>query len=115
VTGESGAILGYPEDGPFDVQPARLGSTQTTSTQDAYGNGPVLRLIAALRGIVRPGNSGGPVIDAEGQVLATVFAQVTNAPAGEPGGFAVPNSVVAGELAKAAHTDHPVSTQACAD
>ena len=62
--GTAAAILGYPLDGPFDVQPARLGQTQLTSTEDAYGNGPVLRMISALRGLVRPGNSGGPMIDA---------------------------------------------------
>ena len=115
AVGTAAAILGYPEDGPFNRQPARLGDTRLTSTQDAYGNGPVLREIAALRGLVRPGNSGGPMVDAGGQVVATVFAEVTNAPAGRPGGFAVPNAVVARELAKAAHARRAVSTQNCAD
>ena len=35
------AILGYPLDGPFDAEPGRIGQTQTVSTEDAYGNGPV--------------------------------------------------------------------------
>jgi S1-C subfamily serine protease len=119
AVGTSAALLGYPEDGPFNVQPARLGQTRLTSTQNAYGNGPVVRDVAALRGDVRPGNSGGPMIDARGQVVATVFAEITDAPAGRPGGFAVPNSVVAKELVKAlarardAHSS--VSTQTCAD
>ncbi len=114
VTGESAAILGYPENGPFNAQPARLGQTRITSTENAYGN-PALRLISSLRGLVRSGNSGGPVVDAEGQVIGTVFAEITNAPAGEPGGFAVPNSVVSAELEKARDQPTAVSAQGCAD
>src|SRR4051812_36271079 len=38
--GTSAAILGFPENGPYDVQPARLGRTETVRTQDAYGRGP---------------------------------------------------------------------------
>ncbi|WP_249010109.1 MarP family serine protease [Conexibacter sp. DBS9H8] len=115
TVGLSAAILGFPEDGPFNRQPARLGDTEFTETQNAYGNGPVLRDITALRGLVRPGNSGGPIVDAAGQVVATVFAQITNNPVGRPGGFAVPNRVVAVELARARRARHAVSTQACAD
>jgi S1-C subfamily serine protease len=116
--GVSAAILGYPEDGSYTVKAARLGDTRLTSTQNAYGYGPVEREVTALRGVVRPGNSGGPMVDAAGQVVATVFAEVTNAPKGHPGGFAVPNSVVAGELAKATRagrSPRSVSTESCAD
>ena len=115
-SGRAVAILGYPEDGPFDVEPGRIGSTQTVSTQDAYGNGPVQRSITALRGLVRPGNSGGPLVDSAGRVLATAFAQVTNpTPGTGPGGFAIPNAVVRRELAKARSASGPVSTQQCAE
>ena len=73
----SAAILGYPLDGAFNAQPARVGQTSTVSTEDAYGEGHVLRTITALRGHVRPGNSGGPLVDAQGRVVATVFAALT--------------------------------------
>ena len=75
--GTAAAILGYPLDGGFDVEPGRIGQTETVNTEDAYGNGPVTRSITALRGRVRPGNSGGPMIDRAGQVVATVFAAIT--------------------------------------
>lgn len=111
--GTSAAILGYPQNGPYEARPGRLGATQMTATQNAYGS-PAMRKIASLRGVVRPGNSGGPMVDGSGQVVATVFAQITNAPAGKPGGFAVPNSVVAKDLKTARHRTRAVSTQRCA-
>jgi S1-C subfamily serine protease len=115
TVGTSAAILGYPEDGGFRARPARLGDTTATATENAYGVGPVTRDVAALRGLVQPGNSGGPMVDARGQVVATIFAEITNAPANHPGGFAVPDRVVRTELAKAEKAAGPVSTQGCAD
>jgi S1-C subfamily serine protease len=91
-SGTSGAILGYPENGPFDVQAARIGRTQDVLTQNAYGQGPVTRLLTPLRGLVRPGNSGGPLVDEHGRVLTTVFAATVG---GQPrGGYGVANETV---------------------
>jgi S1-C subfamily serine protease len=111
--GTAAAILGYPLDGNFDVEPGRIGQTETVNTEDAYGNGPVTRSITALRGRVRPGNSGGPMIDSAGHVVATVFAAITGATSGQ-GGFAVPNALVAKQLAAVAGNTRPVSTEQCA-
>jgi S1-C subfamily serine protease len=106
--GTEGAILGFPLDGPYDVRAARLGATQAVLSQDAYGRGPVRRSMTVLRGLVRPGNSGGPVVDADGRVLTTVFAARTD---GRPrGGFGVPNAVVRRVLAGARG---PVDTGPC--
>jgi uncharacterized membrane protein required for colicin V production len=97
--GDSGAILGYPENGPFDVQPGRIGRTQPVITQNAYGQGPVSRLLTPLRGLVRPGNSGGPIVDLHGHVLSTVFAATVG---GRPaGGYGVANATVAVVLREA--------------
>jgi S1-C subfamily serine protease len=90
-SGTAGAVLGYPENGPYSVAPARLGETRDTVSEDSYGRGPIRRSIASLRGSVRSGNSGGPLVDARGRVLGTVFAATTT---GAPGGFAVPDEVV---------------------
>ncbi len=106
--GTSGAVLGYPENGPFAATAARIGDTSTVISEDSYGNGPIQRPIAFLRGHVRSGNSGGPLIDAQGQVMATVFAATTTGP---PGGFAVPNDVVQQALLEG--TTAPVDTGPC--
>src|SRR6202453_3152444 len=98
ASGTAGAILGYPENGPFDVQPGRIGRTQTVITQNAYGQGPVSRLLTPLRGLVRPGNSGGPLVDEDGQVLTTVFAGTVGG--GPHGGYGVATSTVAPERAR---------------
>ncbi len=97
--GPGGAILGYPENGPFNVEPGRIGRTQTVLTQDAYGRGPVSRLLTPLRGLVRPGNSGGPLVDGDGRVLTTVFASTVGGAA--HGGYGVANATVATALADA--------------
>ena len=107
--GTSAAILGFPENGPYDVAPARLGSTSTVVSQDAYGRGPVRRSITALRGQVRQGNSGGPVVDGRGRVVATIFAATVSD--GGRSGYGVPDSVVADALDSARG---PVDTGPCA-
>jgi len=106
--GTGGAVLGYPENGPYALSPARLGDTSPTIGEDAYGNGPIHRSIAFLRGSVRSGNSGGPLVDSRGRVLATVFAATTSGP---PGGFAIPNDVVGSALAGPTSTE--VDTGPC--
>lgn len=114
AVGESAAILGFPLDGPFSAKPARLGTTEPTATTNAYGN-PTVRLISSLRGRVQSGNSGGPLVDSAGQVIGTVFAEITNAPPNKPSGLAVPDSIVRRELEKARAAGRPVSTQGCAE
>ena len=106
--GTAGAILGFPQNGPYDVRPARLGQTTTVVTQDAYGQGPVERKITSVRGRVRSGNSGGPVVDAAGRVLATIFAASVSDSGGS--GFGVPDSIVREALSRA---DSPVDTGPC--
>jgi S1-C subfamily serine protease len=78
-------------------------------TQDAYGRGPVQRRVTALRGRVRSGNSGGPMVDGDGRVVGTVFAASTGG--GQRGGFAVPDSIVGSALARASG---PTGTGPCA-
>ena len=72
--------LGFPQDGPFDAQPARIRSDQRLRSPDIYGNGTVTRHVFSLRGLIRPGNSGGPVVSTGGRVLGVVFAASVSDP-----------------------------------
>lgn len=90
--GAEAAVIGYPNDGPLTITPARAGETRVLLGDDAYGSGPFQRTMLTLRGVVRHGNSGGPLVDSRGRVLGTVFAATTEGP---PGGLATPNRVLA--------------------
>jgi S1-C subfamily serine protease len=107
--GTAGAILGFPLNGPFDARPARIGSTAQVVSADAYGRGPIRRRITSLRGLVRSGNSGGPVIDGQGQVSTTIFAARTTE---ERAGYGVPNDVVREALSQPGRSE--VSSGPCA-
>jgi S1-C subfamily serine protease len=98
--GASVAILGYPENGPFDARPGVVGSTA-----DVIVNGN-LREITAVSGLVRHGNSGGPAVDAGGRVQATIFA----ARIGSRAGYGIPAAAVRADLRRARG---PVSTGHC--
>lgn len=106
--GTSAAVLGFPGNGGYDVQPARLGSTETVITQDAYGRGPVRRAITSLRGLVRHGNSGGPVVDGRGRVVTTIFAAASGR---RRTGYGVPDAAVRRALGRVRGT---VDTGPCA-
>ena len=93
--GQAAALLGFPGNGPFRVTAVRMGRTAKVGARDAYGRLQLGRPIVALRGNVRSGNSGGPIVDDNGQVLGTVFA----ARRGSDDGFAVPNEQVRNAVA----------------
>lgn len=77
------AILGYPQDGPYDVEPGRIRSEQRLRSPNIYGDGTVIREVFSVRGLVRPGNSGGPILNSAGDVVGVVFAaSVTDADTG---------------------------------
>jgi S1-C subfamily serine protease len=72
--GDDVAVLGYPEDGPYDVQAAKIRAEQRLRSPDIYGNGAVVREVYSVRGLIRPGNSGGPLVSSDGRVTGVVFA-----------------------------------------
>jgi S1-C subfamily serine protease len=75
TAGAAAYAAGYPGDGPFTLSPQRVRDRVTARGSDIYQSGSVDRDIYSLRGIVRPGNSGGPLLDADGQVAGVVFAR----------------------------------------
>lgn len=108
---EPAAVLGYPVNGPYDTQPARLRDAQTLRSPNIYGDGSVVRDTYSLYALVRQGNSGGPLVNRSGAVIGVVFAaSVTSAETGY--------ALTAGQVSTAAREGDssraPVGTGACA-
>ena len=95
--GTPAGLLGYPGNGPYKETAVRVGRVVQIVGRDAYGNFPITRHVTTMRGSIRSGNSGGPVVDAQGRVIATVFAQRV----GTDGGYGVPTDVVRAAIASA--------------
>ncbi|WP_223693155.1 MarP family serine protease [Leifsonia poae] len=76
-TGDQAYAAGYPGNGPYTVSPERVRDRMIARGTDIYQSGSVDRDIYALRGSVRPGNSGGPLLDSQGKVVGVVFARST--------------------------------------
>jgi hypothetical protein len=109
--GVDAAILGFPGNGGYTVAAGRLGETRSFRTRDAYGQGPINRRITLIRGRVRSGDSGGPVVDGNGRVLTTTFAASVGPNEGESG-YGIPDSIVQEALGRARG---PVETGPCAE
>ncbi|MGZ8812553.1 MAG: acid resistance serine protease MarP [Mycobacterium sp.] len=73
ATGTDAVVMGYPGGGDFAATPARIRETIELNGPDIYRSTTVTRQVYTIRGSVRQGNSGGPMIDRSGQVLGVVF------------------------------------------
>jgi S1-C subfamily serine protease len=105
------ALLGFPENGPFDIRAGRVGDTTRVISNDAYNRGPVERTVTSFKGFVRPGNSGGPAVNEDGEVVATVFASRAES---DDAGYGIPSSLVRQLVDLAQERRNPVSTKECA-
>ena len=84
------ALLGYPRDGALVATAGTAGRPRQVLAPDAYGRGVRARSVMPLRGRVQPGESGGPVVDARGSVVAMIFGGSRSG----DGSFAVPVDLV---------------------
>ncbi|ACU77673.1 Colicin V production protein [Catenulispora acidiphila DSM 44928] len=108
---DSSLVVGYPEDGPFTVDAARIREQITATGADIYSNGNVRRQVFALYAQVQQGNSGGPLLSTDGRVLGVVFAKSLE---DKNTGYALTAQEVSSDAQAGAATDVPVNTQACA-
>jgi S1-C subfamily serine protease len=108
---EGVAILGYPQDGPYDVQVGRIRAEQRLQSPDIYGDGSVIRSVFSLRGLVRPGNSGGPIVSSAGDVVGVVFAASVTDP---DTGYALTAEQVGRSAASGVSGSDEVGTGDCA-
>jgi S1-C subfamily serine protease len=108
---DDAAVLGYPNDGPYNVQAARIRSKQRLRSPDIYGSGSVIREVFSLRALVRPGNSGGPLLSEDGDVLGVIFAaSVTD----RDTGYALTADQVSESAAAGITSNAQVDTGGCA-
>ena len=104
------AVLGYPEDGPYDVQSGRVRAEQRLRSPDIYGEGTVIRQVFSLRALLRPGNSGGPIVTSGGDVAGMVFAASVS---DQDTGYALTADQVAESAAAGVTRQAPVDTGTC--
>ena len=104
------AVVGFPNDGPYDVQTGRIRSRQRLRSPDIHGEGTVIREVFSLRALIRPGNSGGPVLDAQGRVAGMVFAASVS---DSDTGYALTADQVAESAALGMTRQGPVGTGSC--
>ncbi|WP_162940190.1 MarP family serine protease [Gryllotalpicola protaetiae] len=101
---------GYPGGGSYTVAPGRIRTPVNAIGKDIYDDKTVTRQVYSLRAVVRPGDSGGPLLDAKGHVAGVVFAMSTT---DAETGYALTVAQVQPMLAKAPSLSQPVSTGAC--
>ncbi len=108
--GDSAIVAGYPLDGPYRADSARVRGTQNAQGPNIYQDKTVVREIYALRTRVRSGNSGGPLLDTKGGVYGVIFARAEDDP---QTGYALTAKEVASDAAKGRTATTAVSTRDC--
>ncbi|WP_101652536.1 MarP family serine protease [Brevibacterium ihuae] len=111
TVGADSVVVGFPENGPYTISPTRVRDRLDARGLDIYNDGTVVREVYSVRGIIRPGNSGGPMLDAEGRVVGMVFARSASDP---ETGYALTLDEIDGTLRGALERTDPVGTGDCA-
>ncbi|HUY65365.1 MAG TPA: MarP family serine protease [Acidimicrobiales bacterium] len=108
--GVEAAVLGYPGGGSFTAVPAGVMATFEAEGRDIYGQGLTVRNVYELQAVVRPGNSGGPLVLPDGRVIGVVFSRSTT---NNDIGYALTSPGVLSRVVRAESVQTPVGTGAC--
>jgi S1-C subfamily serine protease len=108
--GANAVVAGYPLDGGFTRAAARIGGIEQATSPDIYQTATVTRQIYSIRAVVKPGNSGGPLLTPAGEVYGVVFAAATSVP---DTGYALTAAEVESDAAAGRSSTVSVSTQGC--
>lgn len=110
AVGADAIAAGYPWGGSYTVNQVRVRGTVNEQGGNIYDEPGITREVYAFRGVVRPGNSGGPLLTPDGRVAGTVFAMSMIDP---NTGYALTDAASAALLDAAASLSEPVPTGAC--
>lgn len=110
--GTPGGVLGYPGGGPFTADTAAVLEEFTAVGRNIYNQGQTSRDVYAIQANVVPGNSGGPLVDLNGNVMGVVFAASTTT---NDTGYALSIPQIMREINRAETTNQPVGTGSCAE
>ncbi|WP_203842836.1 MarP family serine protease [Winogradskya humida] len=111
ATGANAIVLGFPLDGPYNAQGARVRDVSKITGPDIYDAGKVTREIYTIRALVQSGNSGGPLIAPNGDVLGVIFAAAAD---DRNVGFALTAAEAAGTATLGIQRTRGVKTGECA-
>ena len=109
--GMQGAAIGYPGGNGEQVVAAAIDGQVQAEGRDIYGQNLVRRDIYITAANVKPGNSGGPLVDLNGNVLGVIFAASTS----QPGqAYALTDDEVQPDIQAAQGRTQPVNVGSCA-
>jgi S1-C subfamily serine protease len=109
--GDAAVVAGFPLDGPYRLDPARVRDVITARGKDIYDQRTSVRDVYSLYARVQPGNSGGPLLSRSGKVVGVVFAKSLD---DDTTGYALTLKEAEPVLAAGRHADRQVSTGGCA-
>jgi S1-C subfamily serine protease len=107
---DSGVVAGFPLDGPYRLDAARVREVIQAHGSDIYGRPGTSREVYSLYAQVRPGNSGGPLLSTDGRVVGVIFAKSLD---DASTGYALTMNEARPVLNAAASASTPVDTGPC--
>ncbi|MFD9204194.1 MarP family serine protease, partial [Streptomyces anthocyanicus] len=111
VRSDDAIVAGFPENGSYTINAARVRGPITANGPDIYHRGTVKREVYSLYATVRQGNSGGPLLTPDGKVYGVVFAKSLDDP---DTGYALTVDEIQEDIVKGRSANQQVDSDSCA-